>query len=82
LHSQSSHQSQLSFLHVLVWDDGQNAVHNLVAVQVIDSVVGTLGLVVLNDSSGRGSAEVVLLDVAFFQGSLGGEQFLTHNQST
>jgi hypothetical protein len=62
-----------SFLNVLVWDDGQDAVHNLVTIQVIDSVGGTLGLVVLNDGGGHGSTEVVLLDVAFFQCSLGGK---------
>lgn len=67
-----------SFLHVFVGLDCEDTVHDFMAVQILDRALSRLGLIVFDDSSSQGSAEVVLLDMTFFHGSLSCEQLLTH----
>lgn len=67
-----------SFLDVLVGLDCKNTVHDLMAVQVLDRTLSRLRLIVLDNRSSQGSAEVVLLDMAFFHGALSCEELLTH----
>ena len=71
-----------SLLDVLVGLHSQDAVHDLVAVQVLDGALSRLGFVVFHNSSGQSPTEVVLLNVAFLHGTLSGKQFLTPTIST
>lgn len=71
-----------SLLDVLVGLHSENAVHDLMTVQVLDGTFGRVGLVVLHNSSGQGTTEVVLLNVAFLHRTLSCKQLLTPTIST
>lgn len=62
--------------NVFVRFHSQDAVHDLVPIQVLDGRPRRFGVVILHDSSGEASAEVVLLDEALLQRSLSSEKFL------
>lgn len=66
----------ISFLNILVGLDCQYTVHDFVTIEVLNSTLSRLGLVVLDNSSCQSSPEVILLDMAFFHGSFSGKEFL------
>lgn len=65
-----------SLLNVLVGLDSKHAVHDFVAVVVLDGGPRGVRAMVFDDGSGQAASEVVLLDQAFFQCAFSSEEFL------
>ena len=72
-----SHQIHLSLgFDVLVGLYSQDTVHNLMLIQILDGIFGTLRVMVFHDCCCQSSPEIVLLDEAFLQGSFCCKEFL------